>query len=127
MKELSFIAVGAVALGGALGAVGRFLAGRALLHHLPNVSLPLGTLSVNLLGCFLIGAVAAYLASLEPNRMGLQLLLITGFLGGFTTFSAFGFETLLLLRRGDLMLASVNVFGSILCCLAPISFHPVSH
>ncbi|MCB0331374.1 MAG: fluoride efflux transporter CrcB [Bdellovibrionales bacterium] len=111
-----------VGCGGFIGAVLRFLVGRVMLHYYPNSLVPLGTVSVNLLGCFAIGAIAAYLASFEPNRTGYQLFLITGILGGFTTFSAFGFDILLMLRKSQYLIilsyVMVSVVGGTLLCIA---------
>lgn len=84
--------VALVALGGAGGASCRFLIGKCLP---PGSGLPLATLAVNLLGCLLIGL----LAHLEDRW---RLVLITGFLGGFTTYSAFGLESIKLLQERPL-------------------------
>jgi CrcB protein len=94
-----------VALGGAIGSVARYaLSGAAQRSFFPT-----GTLAVNVLGCLVIGFVmglAARPAGLSPN---LRLFLATGLCGGFTTYSAFGFETLQLLGDGQLWQAGVNV------------------
>jgi CrcB protein len=80
---------------------------------LRNASFPYGTLVVNVAGCFIIGGLA-YLSEarglLTPET---RLLLITGFLGGFTTFSTFGNETLALARGGELGRALGNVAGHV--------------
>lgn len=82
-----------IALAGGAGSVCRYLVWRAMSGT--DAPLPYGTLLVNLIGCFGIG-VAARVIEDEMTR----LAVITGFLGGFTTFSAFGLETLTLLRTG---------------------------
>lgn len=89
MRQLLF-----VALGGAAGSVLRFLCQRALNH----VSFPYGTFTVNIAGCLLIGMFFGLLqkSQLAPTT---YLLLVTGFCGGFTTFSAFSQESLLLLME----------------------------
>lgn len=76
-----------VGAGGALGSVGRYLLSLLALR-LFGSAFPIGTLAVNVLGCLAAGAVAARLDPLSPWR----IFLITGVLGGFTTFSAFGLE-----------------------------------
>ncbi len=94
-----------VALGGALGSLLRYLCGFW-------VQQPWATLAVNLLGSFLIGACALYFSSGEHPQ--LRLLLVTGILGGFTTFSAFSLDSLQLLQLGEWGRALVYVFGNVL-------------
>lgn len=105
-----------VALGGAFGSVCRFKAGAFLSAQFPGALLP-ATLFVNVLGCFLIGILAALgekRGFLTPDA---RLFLMTGALGGFTTFSTFGLETFALLRAGKPILALVyvglSVFGGL--------------
>ena len=81
---------------------------------------PVGTLAVNVLGCALIGVFAALAEALPGLNGPARLLLVTGVLGGYTTFSAFGLETLLLLRRGDATLAAAYVAASVLLGLAGV-------
>jgi len=93
-----------VALGGALGAVLRYLVGLA-------VAFPLGTLAINVIGSFLIGIVWVVFAA-----RGLQAWLpfvMTGILGGFTTFSAFSLDTLRLVEAGRIAAAGGYVIGSV--------------
>jgi CrcB protein len=97
-----------VGCGGFLGAVARYsLSG--YLERRMGAGLPLGTLGVNVLGCLLIGILMALIASRESFSPELRLLLSTGFLGSLTTFSTFGFETIELLRAGDMRLALLSV------------------
>jgi fluoride exporter len=98
-----------VALGGAIGAVARYVVGTAV-QSAAGGPFPLGTLSVNVLGCFLIGVLGAMFA-VAPGHPA-RLFLITGVLGGFTTFSSFGFETLNLLRSGAVGLVLGNMLLS---------------
>ena len=86
----------AVALGAALGALVRWQAGVWLNSRHPQ--LPLGTLAVNVVGGLLIGMALVLLA--RPDQQLWRLLVITGFLGGLTTFSAFSGESLALIQRG---------------------------
>ena len=106
-KQLAF-----VALGGGLGS-----ALRAYLAHLLRGGFPWGTFLVNLTGCFLIGFL---MRELDEERSGMRFFLITGFCGGFTTFSAFGSETINLLRAGELGAGLGNVALTLLCCLAAV-------
>jgi CrcB protein len=81
---------------------------------------PFGTFSVNLLGCFLIGLLAGlaeYRGLFTPE---LRALLLVGFLGGFTTFSTFGFESVQLIRDGEFMLAGLNVVGQVILGLVGV-------
>lgn len=96
-----------VALGGALGAVCRYL-----LSRLTDTSFPWGTLTVNLLGSFLIGFLAGFVnrGLLSPE---MKLLLVTGFCGGFTTFSTFANESFAMLKMGDAMLMALYVGVSV--------------
>lgn len=99
-----------VALGGASGALLRWGVGLALAPA-PGAfpSFPWATLVVNLLGCACMGALAALTGPKDDAR----LLLGTGVLGGFTTFSAFGLETLTLVRAGAQGLAAANVLANV--------------
>ncbi|MGY4517021.1 fluoride efflux transporter CrcB [Lysobacter sp. HA18] len=109
-----------VGAGGALGAMARHLVGTAMLATSTAWRFPIGTLAVNVSGCLLIGAYAA-LAEQMPGLNGpARLLLVTGVLGGYTTFSAFGLETMLMLRRGDALLATGYVVASVLFGLAAV-------
>ena len=94
-----------IALAGGAGSLCRYLVWRAVTQ--PDAVFPTGTLIVNLAGCFCIGLLAKMV-----NHDVLRLALITGFLGGFTTFSAFGLETLQLLRNGLHLSAVLYVAAS---------------
>lgn len=109
-----------VALGGALGALCRYGAAGAVQARLPATTFPWGTLGVNVAGCFLIGTV--WVAALEHGalRPETRLLAMTGFLGGFTTFSAFGLETVRLAADGRWALALGNAGGSMVACLVAV-------
>ena len=89
-----------VALGGALGALGRWGLSGLILHRTASEKLPIGTLAVNLLGCLVAGLLAGMAARHDTFRPATRLFLFTGLLGGFTTFSAFSLETVALVRRG---------------------------
>lgn len=104
-----------VALGGAIGSAARY---GVTLAAARMTGLPLGTLAVNVAGSFLMGLLAATLA-LRGNQH-LAPFLLTGILGGFTTFSAFSLDTLTLWERGEAGLALAYVFGSVLLSLLAI-------
>jgi len=102
-----------VGCGGFAGSVVRFLTGLLATAVAPGARFPWGTFAVNLAGCFLIGLLAGRLDRPGVVDGSLRLLLVTGFLGGFTTFSAFGLETLHLLRSGAGMLALGYALASV--------------
>lgn len=105
-----------VAIGGALGSMARYgvnvLAGRLLPGY------PLGTLVVNVLGCLIMGFMAGTIA----HRGGQHLapLLLTGFLGGFSTFSTFSLDALTLWQRGEGVVAASYVLASVFLSLAAV-------
>lgn len=100
-----------IALGGALGAVSRFLFASGVMR-LTGSGLPLGILAVNVLGSFLMGvAVSVFSEHFEDVR--LAPLVMTGFLGGFTTFSAFSLDAVQLIEQGRLAAAAFYIGGSV--------------
>src|SRR3954468_23155270 len=109
-----------VAAGGAVGSIARYQIGAWVLARTAAWSFPLGTFIVNVLGCMIAGAligVAEHRGFLTPEA---RLLLFTGFLGGFTTFSAFGVETVALIQRGQLSVAGLYVVSSVVCGVAAL-------
>lgn len=98
-----------VALGGAIGSAMRYLTAILRARHYTG-SIPLATLVVNVLGCFLIGL----LIGLCSETTYLRLLFITGFCGGFTTFSTFTAESYVMFREGAYGLALLYIAGSVL-------------
>jgi CrcB protein len=109
-----------VGLGGFIGSVGRYKLGGVILHHSASWRFPLSTFLVNVLGCFAIGALAALAEHRDLFSPDTRLLLLTGLLGGFTTFSAFGYEGVYLLRRGDIGIALAYASLSVVCGLAAV-------
>lgn len=101
-----------VMIGGALGAGGRYLVGGAFLRAL-GPGFPWGTLAINLIGGFLMGVLVGVLARASNGGEHLRLLLGVGVLGGFTTFSAFGLETWLMVERGQAIVAFAYVTASV--------------
>ena len=102
-----------VALGGAIGSVARFKLSGWVLHQTPNWRFPAGTVLVNIVGCLIAGLLAGMAVKQDVFTPEARVFLFTGLLGGFTTFSAFGLETLLLLKRGEAGAAIANIVLSI--------------
>lgn len=106
-----------VAVGGAFGAVLRYQLGRSMTGWLGPAAMgvfPWATLAVNALGSLLMGVLAGWLTFRAPeNGEQLRLLLGVGLLGGFTTFSAFSLEMVLLIERGQLLFAALYAFLSV--------------
>lgn len=98
-----------VAMGGLLGAVLRYLSATWVQGSLVSNGFPYGTLAVNIVGCLVIGVIAGYAEVRRPLNAEAQAFLIVGVLGGFTTFSAFGIDTINLLRGGDYLAGAANV------------------
>ena len=108
----------AVAVGGAIGSVGRFwLTG--VMTGLTGPRFPWGTLLINVLGSFIIGLVAGL--TLTSERVAIhpdvRIFLMTGVCGGFTTFSAFSLQTLELLQTGDVVPAFGYAIGAVILCV----------
>ena len=104
-------------LGGFLGSVGRYALSGAVQSMLPASRFPWGTLAVNVAGCFAIGILGGLAEHRALLTAEARVFLMIGLLGGFTTFSSFGFETLALLRDGQFLGASSNVIAQMLLCL----------
>lgn len=98
-----------VASGGALGSVLRYLVSDTSQRLFPAVMLPIGTIAVNATGSLLIGLFAGLVEYRAMFGPGARLLLVVGVLGGYTTFSAFSLETLVMLRAGQSLSALINV------------------
>ena len=106
----------AVAVGGALGAVSRYSFGLVALALIGN-RFPWATLGVNVVGSFLIGLAAVVIGDRIVDGELWRPLVIVGFLGAFTTFSAFSLDTLLLLQQGNYNTALAYMLGSVALCL----------
>lgn len=107
-----------VALGGALGACARYLAGLGI-HSFLGSSWPVATLTVNLLGSIGIGAVFILLEKGQLHEIARPLLLV-GFLGGFTTFSTFSLELLVLVERGSWGGALTYAATAVMACFVGV-------
>lgn len=106
-----------VALGGAIGASGRYLTGLAAIRVM-GPGFPWGTLTVNIVGSFVMGVFVVVLGHLSATRFA--PLLMTGVLGGFTTFSAFSLDAITLWERGQTGIAAVYVFVSVIFSLSAL-------
>lgn len=117
MNWLGWLAVGS---GAAIGAWARW--GLGLWFNGVLTQLPVGTLAANLGGGYIIGLAVAFFTAYPDLSPAWRLFLVTGFLGGLTTFSTFSAESMTLLQRGEFGWAlahiSVHLLGSILCCFA---------
>ncbi|SOE18639.1 camphor resistance protein CrcB [Hoeflea halophila] len=101
-----------VFIGGGLGAVSRHLSGMAVTRA-SGPGFPWGTMLVNIAGSLAMGLLIAWLARRSSGDTELRLLLATGFLGGFTTFSAFSLDAVTLYERGALTAAAAYVIASV--------------
>ncbi len=105
-----------VAVGGAIGSVCRFLTGVAV-TRLAGPAFPWGTLTVNVVGSFAIGFLTELVARKLNASMEIRLLIVVGFLGGFTTFSSFSLDTMALIERGATAAALSYVLASVVISL----------
>jgi CrcB protein len=105
-----------VFLGGGLGAMARY-GMQGVVYRWMGAAFPYGTLVVNIVGSFLIGALMSASESRFLLNPSLRIFLAIGILGGFTTFSSFSFETVSMIRDGEYLFAAMNVGASIALCL----------
>ncbi len=106
-----------IAVGSAIGGVGRYLLG-GLVQRLATGTFPAGTLFVNLTGSFLLGLILRYAVETPGVTPELRALLTVGLCGGYTTFSTFSYETVVLLEDGDWSRAALYVTASLGLSLA---------
>jgi CrcB protein len=109
----------AVATGGAIGAVARYLAS-GWIEHPAGLSFPWGTLGVNVIGAFLLGAMAEIMALVWSPDPALRAFITVGLLGAFTTFSAFSLELVLMIQRGDWAVAGGYAVASVVLCVGAL-------
>lgn len=106
-----------IGLGGATGSISRYLAS-LMIHRLCGQAFPYGTLAVNAIGSFLIGFLLILLIDrFDGFAHHFRSFLVIGFLGGFTTFSAFSFETMNLIENNEILRAILNIFINVSMCL----------
>jgi fluoride exporter len=118
-----FLASSYVALGGAIGALLRYQTGRGLTHWLGAqavTTFPWATLTVNVIGSLLMGVLAGFLARHGQGGEQWRLFIGVGVLGGFTTFSSFSLEMMLLIERGQPLQALTYVLISVLAGLSAL-------
>ena len=106
----------AIALGGSIGAVMRFLMSSGI-HHYLGRGFPYGTLLVNVLGSLLMGVLYELFLQRLSVSVELRSMLLIGILGAFTTFSSFSLETINLIEQGDIIKACLNVFLNVILCV----------
>lgn len=111
-----FASVAAISVGAALGALLRWVLSNQLNFLLPT--LPLGTLAANLIGGYLIGVAVSVFSQIPSLPVEWRLFIVTGFLGGLTTFSTFSAEVTTMLRGGQLGWATTTIFVHVLGSLA---------
>lgn len=119
----------AIGAGAILGVTARWLIG--MLLPLAQTGFPLATLITNLLGCLLIGVLQALFLELVPVRRELQLFLVVGLLGSFTTFSTFSVETVQLIQSGQietaLLYQALSLAGGLILALTSRSLAYMAH
>jgi len=109
----------AIAMGGALGAMSRF----AVSHHVYQIfgrEFAWGTLSVNVIGSFIMGLTAVLLVEKLAVSTEWRAFIMVGFLGAFTTFSTFSYETMQYIEIGDFSKAMLNIGVSVITCLVAV-------
>ena len=109
-----------VALGGAIGSLVRFAIAE-IFSRFWGKSLPIGTLTINVIGCLLIGLLVGYLQKWNIDNTNARYFLITGICGGFTTFSAFGYENQQLLVNQNFVTATIYITLSVVLGIAAVS------
>lgn len=109
-----------VGSGSFIGGIGRYYLSGWVLHAFASQRFPLGTFVVNFIGCLIIGVVGGLAEHHHVFSPSMRLFIMTGLLGGFTTFSAFGYETVFLMRTHGMELALLNIVLSIICCLGAV-------
>jgi CrcB protein len=108
-----------VALGGGIGSAFRYLTSVFVAKYFSG-HFPLATFITNILGCFLIGILMGYFVKTQTEDTAMRWLLVTGFCGGYTTFSAFGYESFALMQTQQLLTAFAYVALSVVAGLAAV-------
>lgn len=108
-----------VAVGGAIGSVARYLVGLGA-TRLAGPNFPFGTLTVNIAGAFAIGLLVEMIARRFDASAEMRVFIVTGILGGFTTWSSFTLDTMVLLERGEIGLSALYLLASLLVSFAAV-------
>ena len=109
-----------VGAGGFIGSALRYVIGGLVQAAVPTSAFPYSTLVVNVTGCFAIGCVSQLIEAHGALGSGARAILVVGILGGYTTFSAFGNETVNLLRDGQRLAAGMNIGGHLALALCAV-------
>ena len=108
-----------VGLGGGVGSILRYLTS-LLSHRSFGDKFPFGTIIVNIVGCLIVGILIGLLSKINPADTNMKILLITGFCGGFTTFSALSAESFAMIESGNILTAILYIAGSIIIGLLAV-------
>ena len=108
-----------VGLGGGAGSILRYLT-YLLSHRFFGDKFPFGTIIVNIAGCLIVGILIGILGKLNPADVNMKMLLITGFCGGFTTFSALSAESFAMIESGNILTAILYIAGSVIIGLLAV-------
>ncbi|MBL0330255.1 MAG: fluoride efflux transporter CrcB [Bacteroidetes bacterium] len=110
-----------VFLGGGLGSVARFGISEIVKNNFKS-SFPIATLCSNILSCLVLALMVGVFSGKADASPALKTLIVIGFCGGFSTFSTFSFETVELMRSGNMMIAIANILISVTVCVALVYF-----
>ncbi len=120
-RETDLLRFALVGLGGGVGAVLRYLVSGYVQQLSPGAAFPMGTVAVNVIGCFVIGALSQLADARGVFTTESRVFVFTGILGGYTTFSTFANETINLLREGQAGGALLNVTLQVLLGLVAVT------
>lgn len=107
-------------IGGLIGSILRYLMVNLIFNFVEYPDFPYGTLTVNIIGCFLIGLLSGLAETRDIITPELRVFLFIGILGGFTTFSSFGYDTFGLLRDGSFLYAAINIIVQVFVGLGAV-------
>ena len=110
-----------VFIGGGLGSIVRFGISGFVQSNFKSI-FPIATLCSNILSCIILAVAVGFLSDKLIANPNLKILILVGFCGGFSTFSTFSFETVELIRSGNMMYAVANIFISVIVCIGLIYF-----
>lgn len=103
-----------VGIGGFIGAILRFMISGYVMRVTPDTGFPYGTLAVNIIGCFVLGALSGFIQARGAFGPEVRALVLVGMLGAFTTFSTFSLESFVLFNNGSALLGGLNIMLSVL-------------